>query len=144
VLGLSLVRSPIYPDPLADEGGQRFTYALYPHAGDWHEGHVREEAEDLNQPLLAMAASGVASVNLQPLAVAGIPAALSGFKVAEDGDGLIFRVYEPSGRRGDFQFTLPDRWQASGPLSILEDPMERPTGPDLRPFEVRSWRLKRG
>jgi alpha-mannosidase len=143
-LGLSLVRSPIYPDPLADEGGQRFTYALYPHAGDWHEGHVREEAEDLNQPLLAMAASGVASVSLQPLAVEGIPAALSGFKAAEDGDGLILRVYEPSGRRGDFGFTLPEAWDLSGPLSILEEPMERPEGPDLRPFEVRSWRLRRG
>jgi alpha-mannosidase len=144
VLGLSLVRSPIYPDPLADEGGQRFTYALFPHAGDWHEGHVREEAEDLNQPLLAMAASGVASVSLQPLAVEGIAAALSGFKAAEDGDGLIFRVYEPSGRRGDFGISVPERWQASGPISILEEPMERLDGADLLPFEVRSWRLRRG
>ncbi len=41
---LSLLRSPIYPDPLADEGEQSFTYALLPHAGDWHEGGVREEA----------------------------------------------------------------------------------------------------
>ena len=56
VLGLSLVRSPVYPDPLADEGEQRFTYALMPHAGTWHEGGVREEAEDLNQPLLVAAA----------------------------------------------------------------------------------------
>ena len=31
-LGLSLLRSPVYPDPLADEGRQSFTYALYPHA----------------------------------------------------------------------------------------------------------------
>ncbi len=38
VLGLSLVRSPVYPDPLADEGEQRFTYALMPHAGDWVRG----------------------------------------------------------------------------------------------------------
>ena len=52
VLGLSLVRSPVLPDPLADEGEQRFVYGLMPHAGAWHEGGVREEAEDLNQPLL--------------------------------------------------------------------------------------------
>ena len=42
VLGLSLVRSPVYPDPLADEGEQRFTYALMPHAGDWVEAGVRD------------------------------------------------------------------------------------------------------
>ncbi|MBW8727789.1 MAG: alpha-mannosidase, partial [Inquilinus limosus] len=44
VLGLSLLRAPIYPDPLADEGVQEFTYAILPHAGDWHEGGVREVA----------------------------------------------------------------------------------------------------
>lgn len=144
VLGLSLVRSPVYPDPLADEGGQRFTYALYPHAGDWHEGRVREEAEDLNQPLLAATASGVAKVSYEPVGVEGIPAALSGLKPAEDGNGLILRVYEPSGRRGDFAVKAPDGWSVSGPLNILEEPMERGEGADLRPFEVRSWRLSRG
>ena len=29
-LGLTLLRSPVYPDPLADEGEQGFTYALLP------------------------------------------------------------------------------------------------------------------
>ena len=58
VLGMSLLRSPIYPDPLADEGTQTFTYALMPHAGDWHDGGVREEAEDLNQPLLVKRSLG--------------------------------------------------------------------------------------
>lgn len=141
VLGLSLVRSPIYPDPLADEGGQRFTYALYPHAGEWYEGRVREEAEDLNQPMLATAASGVAAVHLEPLKTEGIPAALSGFKVAENGQGLILRVYEPSGRRGEFKLLPENGWSQSGPLSILEESMERSQSADLGPFEVRSWRL---
>ena len=140
VLGLSLVRSPVYPDPLADEGGQRFTYSLYPHAGDWHEGRVREEAEDLNQPLCGTSASGVHGVTVSLMTAAGIDAALSGFKLAEDGDGLILRVYEPAGRRGPFAVALPDGWSASGPLSILEEPMDAP--PDaLKPFEVKSWRL---
>ncbi|MDC9825438.1 glycoside hydrolase family 38 C-terminal domain-containing protein [Devosia sp. ZB163] len=144
VLGLSLVRSPVYPDPLADEGGQRFTYALYPHAGDWHEGRVREEAEDLNQPMLAAVASGVAAVTLTPIGTEGIPAALSGLKAAEDGDGLILRVYEPSGRRGEFAVTAPSGWEVSGSLNILEEPMDRGEGAALRPFEVRSWRISKG
>jgi alpha-mannosidase len=144
VLGLSLVRSPVYPDPLADEGGQRFTYSLYPHAGEWHEGRVREEAEDLNQPLCGATASGVHHVSYNLLATHGIPAVLSAFKAAEDGDGLIVRVYEPAGRRGDFSLELPDGWMASSALSILEELMAREPGPDLRPFEVRTWRLIRG
>jgi alpha-mannosidase len=143
VLGLSLVRSPVYPDPLADEGGQRFTYSLYPHAGDWHEGRVREEAEDLNQPLCGISASGVHGVSYDLLKATGVDAALSGFKLAEDGNGLILRVYEPAGRRGSFGFALPDGWSATGPLNIMEEPMDA-AADALKPFEVKSWRLTKG
>ncbi|HEX5776553.1 MAG TPA: glycosyl hydrolase-related protein, partial [Caulobacteraceae bacterium] len=57
-------------------------------------------------------------------------------------DGLILRVYEPAGRRGDFALTLPEDWSASEPLNILEEPMDRGVGAELRPFEVRTWRLR--
>ena len=143
ILGLSLVRGPIYPDPLADEGGQRFTYSLYPHAGDWHDGRVREEAEDLNQPLFGTTASGVHHFADNLIGTHGIEAALMCLKPAEDGEGLILRVHEPAGRRGDFEVHVPDGWTLSEPLNLLEEPMERGEGPGLRPFEVRSWRLTR-
>ncbi|OJX55610.1 glycoside hydrolase family 38 C-terminal domain-containing protein [Devosia sp. 66-22] len=141
VLGLSLVRSPINPDPLADEGTQSFAYALYPHAGDWHEGGVREEAEDLNQPLLTREVSGLAQGVLTPLAVGGIPAAMSGLKPAEDGGGLVFRVYEPAGRRGDFEVEAAG-W-STAPVTIMEEPQRRSAELGLMPFEVRSWKLTR-
>src|SRR5262249_23765649 len=37
VLRLSLLRSPTWPDPHADEGHHEFTYAVYPHGGTWKE-----------------------------------------------------------------------------------------------------------
>ncbi|WP_413989572.1 alpha-mannosidase [Labrys okinawensis] len=143
VIGLSLLRSPTYPDPQADEGEQNFTYSLMPHGGDWFDAGVREEAEDLNQPLLATGANGLAEGVVAPITTTGIPAAFSGLKPAEDGKGLILRVYEPAGRRGDFNLALAGGWSAQGPLNILEEAMDRGDGADLRPFEVRSWRLTR-
>ena len=143
-LGLSLVRSPVYPDLLADEGKQNFTYALMPHAGSWDEGGVLAEAEDLNQPLLVAEASGLAAGVTAPLQVAGIPAAFSALKPAEDGNGLVLRVYEPAGRRGDFSVAVPQGWAVGQAIDILEEPRERGPGAALRPFEVRSWRLSRG
>ena len=143
VLGMSLVRSPVYPDPLADEGAQDFTYALMPHAGDWREGRVREEAEDLNQPLLIARARGLGEGALTPLSASGVDAALSALKPAEDGNGLIVRVYEPAGARGAFAWTPPDGWRIDGPLNLMEEPMAREPGADLRPFEVCSWRLSK-
>lgn len=143
VLGLSLMRSPIYPDPLADEGEQAFVYSLMPHAGDWAAGRVREEAEDLNQPLLAVRASGLAAGAISPVGTSGIAAALSGLKRAEDGKGLVLRVYEPRGARGDFGFSLPDGWKNKGGVTLLEETQERSASADLMPFEVRSWVLRR-
>ncbi len=143
VLGLSLLRSPVYPDPLADEGAQKFAYALMPHAGEWYDSGVREEAEDLNRPLLAASASGLAIGRFAPIRVSGIDAALAALKPAEDGAGLVLRVYEPAGRRGDFHFDLPAGWASRGVANLLEEPM--PVGRDagLFPFEVRSWRLEK-
>lgn len=141
VLGMSLVRGPIYPDLLADEGEQQFTYGLYPHGGDLMTGGVREEAEALNQPLLCRQANGLAATEIRPLRLSGVPAALSALKPAEDGDGLILRVYEPVGARGPLSIATPPGWRLDGPLNLMEEPFSRSGAHDLMPFEVRSWRL---
>ncbi len=138
-IGLSLVRSPVYPDPLADEGEQDFAYALMPHAGVWREV-VRAEAEALNQPLLGLPVSGVAEGVLRPLAVEGLAVALAGLKPAEDGAGLTLRVYEPVGARGVSHLMLPEGWAAQT-VDLLERPLAAVD--EMRPFEVRSWRITR-
>jgi alpha-mannosidase len=144
VLGLSLVRSPVYPDPLADEGEQSFAYALAPHAGDWREGGVREEAEDLNQPLLTTPARNLAAGVVAPLVFEGVGAALGALKPAEDGNGLILRVYEPAGGRGPFAFRPPPGWRNAGAVDILEQASEPKAAHGLTPFEIRTWRLAPG
>jgi alpha-mannosidase len=139
---MSLVRAPIYPDPLADEGEQSFTYALMPHEGTWHEGGVLGEAIDLNQPLVCSEATGLAPGSVQPIVVEGVPVALSGLKPAEEGNGLVARLYEPAGRRGDLVLKGPDGWTLSDPLNILEEPMQRQGPAEIMPFEIRTWRLQ--
>jgi alpha-mannosidase len=136
-LGLSLLRSPVWPDPLADEGEQELVYALLPHAGDWFTGGVLTEAEDLNRPLFARPARG-GSAALQPLTVAGLPVALAALKALEDGGGLLLRVYEPRGARGAVQIDAPG-WELA-PVDLLErdDP-----GAPFGPFAVRSFRATR-
>jgi alpha-mannosidase len=137
-LGVSLLRSPIWPDPLADEGVQEVTYALLPHQGGWLEGGVLAEAEDLNRPLLARPVRGE-EASLRPLALDGIPVALGALKALEDGGGLALRVWEPQGARGAVSLTLPDGWCEAGALDILERPVD--ASASLGPFEVRTWRL---
>ena len=141
-LGLSLLRSPVWPDPLADEGEQELTYALYPHAGGWLEGGVLAEAEDLNRPLLARRTGAPAGSSLRPLRLGGMPVGLGALKALEDGGGLLLRVYEPQGARGRVALELPDGWEADAALDLLERPSGAPAL-DVEPFAVRTWRLRR-
>jgi alpha-mannosidase len=141
-LGVTLLRSPVYPDPLADEGRQSFTYSLYPHRGHWLEGGVLAEAEDLNQPLLCRPVGSGAGTTSTAVGIGAITLGLSGFKPAEDGEGLIFRTYEPAGASGAADVALAEGWSLSDEVDLLED---RQGPPNLRfsPFKLRSWRIKR-
>jgi alpha-mannosidase len=145
VMRLSLLRAPTSPDPEADRGHHRFTYAILPHAGDLREGSVIEEAYALNVPLL------VRNVTKHP---GRLPASHSFFrldrpgaileavKVAEDGGAIIVRLYEAEGARGPVVLStaLPVRkaWLAD----LLENEQaelplhEGNVTLDLTPFEI--------
>lgn len=50
-LRLTLLKAPLWPDPTADRGRQRFTYAIYPHAGSWQTAKTVQQARNLNIPV---------------------------------------------------------------------------------------------
>src|SRR5947209_9932362 len=127
VLGISLLRSPIYPDPLADEGVQTFTYSLFPHADALEAGSVLMEAEDLNLPLIAQTVRTSGDSVWQAMELGGLRLGLGSLKVLEDGEGLVLRTYEPYGARGVVTVSTLDGWSFDAELDLLENaegPME--------------------
>ena len=54
VLRLSLLRSPEWPDPHADEGHHEFTYSLYPHGGGWKDALTVRRGYELNYKLISL------------------------------------------------------------------------------------------
>ncbi|TMB41986.1 MAG: hypothetical protein E6J53_10135 [Chloroflexi bacterium] len=96
---LSLLRSPTHPDPTADRGKHRFTYALMPHVGDFREAGVIAAAEDLNAPL-RLVRGGVATGERRSLIEVDSPqVVVEAIKRAEDSDAVIVRLYEAWGGR---------------------------------------------
>jgi alpha-mannosidase len=153
VVTLSLLRSPLYPDPGADEGRHAFTYSLFPHPGDWTAGNVVAEAFALNSPLIALPAAGDGPQGGMDhfLVLDGLPLSLGSLKRAEDGDGLILRLDEPHGNRGRATLRFPRPVQRVERVNLLEEPDAGATPAlsddgltvdlDLRPFEVVSLRI---
>ena len=153
VLTLSLLRGPLYPDPLADEGHHRFTYSLLPHVGDWTEADIVNQAIALNSPLIAVpvAASDAAGTAVDRLLTSeGLPLTIGALKRAEDEDGIIIRLHEPHGARGRSILRFARPVERIERVNLLEDPSGE-TAPelgddrttvtfDVRPFEVISLR----
>jgi alpha-mannosidase len=97
VMRLSLLRSPTHPDPNADRGKQRFTYALLPHSGDFRQAGVIAAAEDLNAPLRVV--RGGTSEGRSLVEVDTPQVVVEAMKRAEDSDAVILRLYEAWGGR---------------------------------------------
>jgi len=113
-IGMTVARSPVtaWHEPRAlapgedyrylDQGVQRFTYRLVPHAGDWRAAAVVRAAAELNQPPVALVESchpGPFDQRRSFVAVEPASVLLSVLKHAEDlGGDLVLRAYETAGR----------------------------------------------
>ncbi|MEU8865404.1 alpha-mannosidase [Streptomyces umbrinus] len=143
---LSLVRAPRIPDPEADQGKHRFTYALLP--GATIEDAVAE-GYSLNLPLRVADSAGTPAPVVSVDGGGGVT--IESVKLADDASGdVVVRVYESLGGRA--QGTLRTGFPLAG--AQLTDLLERPlttvdTEDDsvsvtLRPFEIQTLRLAVG
>jgi len=163
VLRLTLLKSGVYPDPDADQGIHRFTYSLLPHQGDWRDAQTVRRAYELNVPAFVLSKSPAEKASEPKLNVLTIEAyslvytncdhvVVETVKPAEDGDGLIVRLYEAHNQRGHGTLTFATAISAVQECNLLESPlqevphMENSFAFQVRPFEIKTFRvhLERG
>ncbi|MFP4082580.1 MAG: alpha-mannosidase [Candidatus Aminicenantes bacterium] len=104
VMRLTLLRSPTWPDPMADRGKHQFSYALYPHPGDWREADTVQRGYEFNSPLLPLLVDshpGELPPSYSFLRVSPSNVILAAVKKAEERESLILRVYEAEGRAAE-------------------------------------------
>jgi alpha-mannosidase len=108
-LRLTLLRTPGVHESFTDQTTQDFgrhhvLYALAGHAGDWRDGQTQWEAMRLNQPLCAFVApkhDGALGKSFSLLSLSTPQVAVRALKLAEDGDHVIVRLQELTGRPAD-------------------------------------------
>jgi alpha-mannosidase len=158
-LGISLLRSPTWPDPGADNGWQRLRLALMPVTGGWRQAEVPRQAQRLREPLWVRPAPRGERRSLPP---AGDRHVWPAFPALEDdlrlvamgpaADGapdVVIAVQNegPCRRR----LRLADAWRLVRRESGLGDahdgrggwtPPGTADGMDLAPWELGFWRLR--
>jgi alpha-mannosidase len=144
-MNLTLLKSALAPDPVADKGQQTFTYSIYYWNGSFGESDVVREAYEMNCPLTVIPGAGGKS------SIFNIDAAniiIETVKLAEDGsDDIILRLYEAKRNLTHcvLTTTLPvnkasqtdmlERYQSD--LLVNKGKIKL----DFRPFEIKTIRL---
>jgi alpha-mannosidase len=145
-INLTLLRSPLLPDPNADRGLQEFTYSFYAWEGAFAGSRVVHEAADLNHPVLTQTGDAgersLFSVDCETVIIETV-------KPAEDGSGdIVVRLYESARTSTRCRLTtslevrsvvacdMLER-ESSGPLAMKDGSIDL----EFRPFEIKTLRL---
>jgi alpha-mannosidase len=152
VLRLSLLRSPTFPDPEADQGTHEFTYSLFPHGGTWKEAMTIQQGYALNYPLLVIPTtqhSGLLPPSKSFFAPAENNVVITAVKKAADDNSLIIRYYEWAGKKSTVHLTLSQPATAAWETNLMEGD---PTPLDLQtdnivaiptsPYEIKTVKVK--
>lgn len=150
VMRISLLRAPTMPDPEADQGEHRFAYSLLPHVGGWNETTIGA-AYGLNDSLIVWEGGHTAG-EPQPVAAGLISSnhpniVIETVKRAENGNGVIVRLYESQRRRGNVKLTTSFGLKSATRTNLLEDDQESVVVEGntvelyVKPYEIVTLRL---
>jgi alpha-mannosidase len=151
VLRLSLLRSPTYPDPNADQGSHDFTYSLYPHGGNWKDAQTVRRGYELNYelvPFTTAAHQGTLPAEYSFLQTESPNVILTALKHAEDGDNLVARFYEWAGKEGDVELQFAEPADSAEEVNLMEQPIrqlsvaKRKIAIRLNPYEIQTMRVR--
>jgi len=161
LMRLTLLRSPKFPDPVADMGEHTFTYSLLPHSGDYTEAGTVRQGYQLNVPLRAVVLG-----DARPADRAGCPnpdqclppeksffsvdaenVILETVKRAEKEDATILRLYECHNQRTKAKIRVDIPFGRIYECDLMEDNLEEVSARDgvftveFKPFDLRTFKL---
>ena len=147
---ITLLRAPTNPDPKGDLGYHKFTYSFYPHAGTWQTGGTVQEAFLLNLPLDGKEVApnkGTLPAEHSFISCDVDDVIIDTVKSAQDGNGIIVRVYQSRRVRGERTLTINLPFTEVYECNLMEeenkliDHKGNTITFNITPFEVKTFRL---
>ncbi len=143
---LSLLRSPVWPDPDCDRHIHHFTYSLYPHSGNWRTARTVHHGYELNQPPTVIPHPGAATGSLPTegsfLTLPAENLVLMAVKQGEDEPHrYLVRLYEATGEAAKFAPQGLLAWPVGDRVNLLEQPQANPD-PTVTPWQIASFQIQ--
>ena len=139
-MALTLLKAPLVPDPTCDRGAHDLSFALLPFTGPISQSRVVRAGYEFNQQPRVL--KGIGHVQEGPAADTVI---LETIKVPEEGEGVILRLYEPSGKTCKAELRLPVEGRLEECGLAENEHVDIGSGDifslDFRPFQIRTFRF---
>ncbi|MGB2924304.1 MAG: alpha-mannosidase [Limnothrix sp.] len=148
-LRLTLLKSPLWPDPNADRGIHHFSYAIYPHEKTWKEATTVHHARAFNTPLKMYSPPAKEQSKLYQippyhsfLKSSADNLILLALKQAETDESLIFRFYEAYGENAELSLD-PNNfgWKIKQELNALEEPLNTSFSTEVQPWKIKTYSI---
>ncbi len=151
-LKMTILTSPRYPNPEADLGKHTISYAVIPHAEPARSGLVVQEAYKFNQPLVAASVSeakGNIDNTFSLLQIVSKTVIAETVKLAEDGQGIVVRMYQSANVTEKICIKLGINAQKCAVCDMLENTLRELKVVDntitleIKPFEIVTLKIRR-
>lgn len=150
VIGMSMLKSAIHPNPEADKELHEFTYSIYPHQDGWREAGTVKQAYQINNPLTYSwkeNEGGTLAPEYSLVSSDQDNAVIEVVKKAEDSDAVIVRLYECYNRRTPVTLIFGKELTSVVECNMMEegaDPVEF-TGNqatfEMKPYEIKTLKV---
>ena len=146
-LRLTLLRSPLWPDPNSDRGIHHFTYAIYPHQNDWQAAKTVQKGYELNTPLQTVILDPNSdrqeqnlSASSELLNISPDNLILTACKLSAQ-QKLILRLYEAHGEESTLEIASDLDLTIDAELDALET-TSQPIYPKIQPYKIKTYGIK--
>lgn len=148
-LSITLLKSGTEPNETADQEVHYMTYSLYPHMGTWRNGGTVKESFNLNVPAFILK-GGKAGNNSSFMEIDKDNVVLETIKEAEDGSGIIIRLYEVNNERSKVTARFSDSFKSVEEVNLMENKenissvistADKEFSFNILPYEIKTFKL---
>ncbi len=131
IVGLTLLKTPIFPNPHLDHGEIEIEFSIYPHKGSWRDAEIPRRAVEYHRPLRIFRGS-IEERSLMKIDQPNL--LLETIKLAEDGEGYVARIWETYGRRTILKIPAEE-------TDLIESGFFKRNEIVFEPYEIKTIRI---